>query len=226
MRTNFTRALEAMSAQMVEMNRLVAGAVDGANRALGTADGSLAERVISGDDRIDAFYAEIEENAIELLARESPVARDLRLVVTSLQLSASLERTGDLARHVAELVRMRYPELAVPAPARPTIAEMGRLAHSLVQEAGDALATHRADAADRLETLDDSLDALHLKVFNIVREDITDTQEAVDLTLLSRYYERMGDHSVSVGRRVDYLVTGELDRPGDEAHVVTLPRTS
>ena len=60
MRTNFTRALEAMSAQMVEMNRLVAGAVDGANRALGTADGSLAERVISGDDRIDAFYAEIE----------------------------------------------------------------------------------------------------------------------------------------------------------------------
>lgn len=131
-RTNFTRALGEMSAQMVEMNRLVAHAVREANRALGAADGALAESVISGDALIDAFYAEIEQNAIELLARESPVASDLRLVVTALQLSASMERTGDLARHVAELVRMRYPELAVPAPARETMTEMGRLALALV----------------------------------------------------------------------------------------------
>ncbi len=222
MRTNFTRALEAMSSQIVEMAHLVAMAVDDAHRALVTADGPLAERVISGDARIDAFYAELEENAIELLARESPVAKDLRLVVTSLQLSASLERTGDLARHVAELARMRYPELAVPSPARSVISEMGRLAHALVLGAADALAAQDADAAQRLEIIDDSLDALHLRIFEIIRHDISDTQEAVDLTLLSRYYERMGDHCVSVGRRVGYLVTGQLSRPAEEAHVVRI----
>ncbi|WP_462419049.1 phosphate signaling complex protein PhoU [Kytococcus sp. Marseille-QA3725] len=223
MRTNFTRSLDEMSTQMVEMNHLVGQAVHDANRALRTADGALAESVIGGDGLIDAFYAEIEENAIDLLARESPVARDLRLVVTSLQLSASLERTGDLARHVAELVRLRLPELAVPAPARETVTEMGRLALALVQGAGEALATHRSDAAERLEVLDDSLDALHLRVFEIIRTEVTDTREAADLALLSRYYERIGDHSVSVGRRVGYLVTGHLDRPSEDAHAVTVP---
>lgn len=222
MRTQFTRALDTMSADMVEMNRVVARAVADANRALRTADGSLAEQVISGDSRVDALYAEIEESAIDLLARESPVARDLRLVVTSLQLSASLERTGDLARHVAELVRMRYPELAVPAPARETVTEMGRLAHALVEAAGEALATHEPQAAQRLEVIDDSLDALHLRVFDIIRDELTDTSQAVDLTLLSRYYERIGDHCVSVGRRVGYLVTGQMDRPVETNHAVTV----
>ncbi|MFC0358521.1 MULTISPECIES: phosphate signaling complex protein PhoU [Kytococcus] len=221
-RTNFTRALGEMSAQMVEMNRLVAHAVREANRALGAADGALAESVISGDALIDAFYAEIEQNAIELLARESPVASDLRLVVTALQLSASMERTGDLARHVAELVRMRYPELAVPAPARETMTEMGRLALALVEGAGEALATQDPGVSQDLEVLDDSLDALHVRVFETIRLEITDTQEAVDLTLLSRYYERIGDHSVGVGRRMGYLATGRLDRPGEDAHAVTV----
>ncbi|SNC73633.1 phosphate uptake regulator, PhoU [Kytococcus aerolatus] len=224
MRTHFQQSLTEVSALLVEMSHLVAQAVAEASEALRTADGHRAEQVISGDSRIDAFQAEVEERAIELLARESPVARDLRMVVSALQLAASLERAGDLARHVAELARRRYPELAVPAPARATVTEMGQLAHTLVSQAGQALADQDIEAAARLAVLDDSLDALHVKVFTIAREELTDPGQAVDLTLLSRYFERIGDHAVSIGRRVEYLVSGTLHKQGavEESHEVTV----
>jgi phosphate transport system protein len=107
--------------------------------------------VISTDAKVDDLQRDLENRAITVLARQQPVATDLRLVVTSLRMSADLERSGDLAEHVAKLARMRYPQRAVPRDLRRTILEMGQLAQRLMAQAAEAIITHDVAAALQLE---------------------------------------------------------------------------
>jgi phosphate transport system protein len=132
-------------------------------------------------------------------------------VVTSLRMSADLERSGDLAEHVAKLARMRYPQRAVPRDLRRTILEMGQLAQRLMAQAAEAIITHDVAAALQLEKDDDRMDELHRMTFQHLMDEQWHhgVETAVDVTLVGRYYERFADHAVSVARRVVYLVTGE-----------------
>ena len=140
-----------------------------------------------------------------------PVATDLRIVVTSLRMSADLERSGDLAQHVAKLARLRYPERAVPHDLHATILEMGQLAQRLMAKAAEVIITKDVDLALQLEQDDDAMDLLHRTLFQHLMDDRWKhgIETAVDVTLLGRYYERFADHAVSVAKRVVYLVTGE-----------------
>ena len=147
--------------------------------------------------------------AVDVLARQQPVATDLRVVVTALRMSADLERMGDLARHVAKVARLRYPQSAVPAPMRSLILEMGQVAERIVAKAGSVIAARDVDMAVSLEKDDDAMDELHRRVFTVLHGSTLPAETIVDLTLLGRYYERFADHAVSVARRVVYLVTGE-----------------
>ncbi|RHA40945.1 phosphate signaling complex PhoU family protein, partial [Cellulomonas rhizosphaerae] len=124
MRDIFEAELTQLGEDLAAMSRLVEHAITNAGIALLTADLALAESVIVDDAAIDAIEADIDERCVQLLAQQAPVATDLRVVVTSLRISASLERMGDLARHVAQVARGRYPRQAVPQSMSGTFAEM------------------------------------------------------------------------------------------------------
>jgi len=204
-----------LSAQMVEMTRLVSSAIARATSALLEADLDLSQAVIAADEQIDALQLDLEEQALLMLAQQHLISTDLRTIVTSLRMSADLERMGDLARHVAKLARMRYPHPAVPAQLRPMIRQMGQIAEGMVAKTGTVITTRDLHLAAELETDDDAMDALHRDVFAALldRSWQGSVETAVDVTLCGRYYERFADHAVSVAHRVIFLVTGERPRP-------------
>ncbi|MEU2714258.1 phosphate signaling complex protein PhoU [Streptomyces sp. NPDC007205] len=210
MRETYHEELAALSDGLVEMARLVGSAIGRATTALLDADLQVAEGVISADVQVDDLQRDLEDRAIALLARQQPVATDLRTVVTSLRMSADLERCGDLARHVAQLARLRYPGCAVPGDLHRTILEMGQLAQRLMAQAGEVILTRDVDAALQLEQEDDRMDELHRMIFRHLMDGRWQhgVETAVDVTLVGRYYERFADHAVSVARRMVFLVTG------------------
>jgi phosphate transport system protein len=211
MRNSFHEDLQRISDQLVEMTRLAGSAMSRATTALLDADLKMAESVIAADEQIDALRRELDDLSIDLLARQQPVATDLRMVVTAMRMSADLERMGDLARHVAKVARLRYPNSAIPPMMRSTVLQMGQVAERIVAKAGSVIAGKDIDSALALERDDDEMDRLHRDIFNMLIDGkwTAGTEAAVDATLVSRYYERFADHAVSVARRVVYLVTGE-----------------
>lgn len=215
MRDAFHEDLDRISDSLVEMTRLAGSAMARATTALLDADLALAEGVIAADEKIDRMRADLDNLSVDLLARQQPVATDLRMVVTAMRMSADLERMGDLARHVAKVARLRYPESAVPAEIRAIVLEMGHAAEEIVAEAGQVISTKDVESAVRMEALDDTLDELHRRLYQTILADswTHGTQAAVDATLIGRYYERFGDHAVAVAHRVVYLVTGEWEAP-------------
>jgi phosphate transport system protein len=219
MRDAFHEDLDKITDQLVEMTRLAGSAVSRATTALLDADVHLAESVIAADDQLDTIRAELDALSIDLLARQQPVATDLRIVVTSMRMSSDLERMGDLARHIAKVARLRYPESAVPAPLSAHVLQMGQVAERIVAKAGSVIASKDTGLAISLEKDDDAMDELHRQLFDAILQDTSDLPRTtlVDLTLLGRYYERFADHAVSVAQRVVFLVTGafhgELDPP-------------
>lgn len=211
MRKAFHGELDQIGHMLVDMSEAVAVAMDDATSALLDADLSLAEKVISGDAGIDRLRDDLDARALDLLARQQPVAVDLRMVITSLKAAADLERMGDLALHIAKVARMRYPASAVPDDVRGTIREMGHVALSIVEKTRQVLEGQDISLAEQLEREDDAMDALHRRLFaHLLSGEWTHGMEpAIDITLIGRYYERYADHAVSVARQVIFLVTGE-----------------
>ncbi|MFF3559365.1 phosphate signaling complex protein PhoU [Streptomyces sp. NPDC002574] len=211
MRDAYHEELDSIATSLVEMAQLVGSAMEQATTALLEGDSALAELVIARDEQVNALQHALEDRAIDLLARQQPVATDLRIVVTSLRMSADLERSGDLAKHVAKLAQLRAPEKAVPDDLRSTIQEMGRLAQHLMAKTAEVLVTRDVDTALTMEQDDDRIDSLHRALFQHLLDERWKhgVETAVDVTLAGRYYERFADHAVSVANRVVYLVTGE-----------------
>ncbi len=217
MRDIYHERLDAVSDQLVEMTRLAGVAMGRASSALLDADLAAAESVIAGDEDLDRLQRDLEERTYDLLARQQPVATDLRILVTGLRMSTDIERMGDLAGHVAKVARLRYPDCAVPVDVSTTIAEMGAVAVRMAAKAGRVIDAKDVEAALELERDDDEMDRLHRALFTaLLDEDRSHSIEAaIDVTLIGRYYERFADHAVSVGRREVYLVTGQ--RPDEMA---------
>jgi phosphate transport system protein len=214
MREQFQAELDGVSATLVQMAGLVRVAMDNATTALLTADLTLAEKVIADDAIIDEMQHELDARTINLIARQSPVASDLRTLVSSLRMSADLERMGDLAHHVAKAARMRYPSTAVPPELSLTIEEMGRVCSKIIEKVSIVLEKRDADRALEVEKDDDEIDALHRKIIQTLLEPTWKhgIETAIDMTLLGRYYERCADHAVSISRRVYFLVTGSFSK--------------
>lgn len=216
MRDAFHEDLDKISDQLVDMTKLVGTALERATAALLEGDRTIAESVIAADDDIDALRREVDDLAVDLLARQQPVATDLRMVVTAMHMSSDIERMGDLARHIAKVARMSAPNVAVPENLRPIIADMARVGEKLVQATGDAIGSKDVYAAVEIGRIDDEMDELHKKVFTTLLSDWEYGMEAgVNATLLSRYYERYGDHAVAVADRIVYLVTGRYGNPDE-----------
>jgi phosphate transport system protein len=213
MREVFQQELREVQEGLVELAGLVADSIDKATQAFNRSDVSLAEEVIADDDHIDQQTVALDELAITILARQQPVARDLRIVVSALRISASLERMGDMSTHIAQLARYRFPDKVVPKSLRPTFAEMGRLDVEIARRLVELLRTEDVHLAEEIRNEDDKIDALHLQVFDKVLGETWkgEAVDTVDATLASRYHERFADHAVSIAKKVQYLATGDWD---------------
>jgi phosphate transport system protein len=202
--------LGAINDDLVQMTRLVGSAMNRATQALLDADLSLAESVIDADARIDILTSDVEERCLDLIAQQHPDSDELRIVIGALRIASSLERMGDLAEHVAKQTRLRYPRLSIPLELRGTFAEMGGLAEAIVSKTGSVIATRDVTLAADIARHDEEVDRLHRELFTIVLSPSWShgVEAAIDVTLLSRYYERYADHAVSVTKRVITIVTG------------------
>lgn len=216
MRDVYHEELDSIGRTLVEMTSLVADALDQATAALLKPDLHAAESVIAADDTIDAAQRDLDARVLDLIARQQPVAGDLRTLVTSVRMSADLERMGDLARHIAKVARLRHPHSAVPEELRESIAAMGALGSDLARKVGHVIEDRDVDAARTLEADDDAVDQLHKALFTTLLSDENPytIEAAIDITLIGRYYERFADHAVSVATRLIFLITGEDVRIG------------
>ena len=152
MREVFHQSLEDVQSRLVEISELVTVAIDKATRAFGTSDVTLAEEVIADDQIIDDKAVAIDELAIQILARQQPVARDLRIIIVALRISSSLERMGDIAEHIAQLTRMRFPERAIPKGLKGTFTKMGLLDVEAARTLTELLATEDLSLIERLRS--------------------------------------------------------------------------
>jgi phosphate transport system protein len=203
--------LAELSDLLGRMCTAAAGALNRATSALLESRERLAVQVVAGDEAIDALRAQVEELAGDALLFHNPVAGDLRAVVSAIRAAGDIERMGDLALHVAEVVRMRHPKPALPAEVCSAFAEMGKVAVQLALKAADVARTRNVIMAAELDADDDAMDVLHREMMEVLMDEHWPhgVPAAVDITLLARYYERFADHAVGVARETVYAVTGQ-----------------
>jgi len=211
LRSAFQDELDGVTQSLLDLSSLVSSAITQATHALLTADLSEAEAVIAADDRVDEIQHELDARIIDIIARQQPVASDLRALVTALRMSADLERMGDLAHHIAKVTRLRHPGAAVPSELLLTIEEMGKVARLISDKVGGIINSKDIDKALEVEKDDDEMDLLHRKLFTVLLNPSWPhgIETAIDMTLIGRYYERYADHAVSVSRRIHFQVTGK-----------------
>jgi len=210
-RSSFREELDAVRADLVHMAGRVHETIPRGTTALLSNDLQAARSLIAGDDEIDLTTIEIEERCYQILALQQPVAHDLRAVVTALWLSAEIERTADLMTNVAKAAH-RLVTHEISPRFRGLIEQMGEQAGLLFGMALDSYVEESAELAGVLDEVDDVLDDLHREFITAVLEsepaDEAGVKAVVQLALIGRYYERIGDHAVNIGERVHYLVTG------------------
>lgn len=210
MRVIFNEEMKAVASNIERMAELVAKAMNNSGNALVNADIEAAQTVINNDAKLDALEANVIDQCLILLARQNPVATDLREVVATMRLAATFERMGDLASHVAQIARRDWPESAIPSQAKETVEKMVDFLHVLAGQLTDMLSNRDVNVADAIINGDDAMDKLHEDIFALVEgEDWSGTRkQLIDLVLLSRFMERIGDHSVAAARQVVFIVSG------------------
>ena len=211
-RSVFQDELDGVSQSLVDLTDMVAVSISKATESILNCDLKLAEEVIASDDTIDDFQHALDARIIDIIARQQPVASDLRALVTALRMSADLERMGDMSHHVAKITRLRHPDAAIPTELIASFKQMGEAAEKIARKTGSVIASRDTEVALQVEKDDDEMDKLHrLLIGTLVDPNWKHgVERAIDLTLLGRYYERYADHAVSVSRRVYYLVTGKF----------------
>lgn len=210
MRDIFNQELKQLGSDLETMSSQVATAIERAAESLRNGDIIVAEQVIDADERINDLQRDIDDLCVMLLARQQPVASDLRNVISALRMAQTLERQGDLARHVASIARGRYPEPPVPEPVLGLILEMADQAVKAGRDVAELVRTRDLALAQRIQANDSALDELHRRSFQMILDPANELsrQQVVDAVLMGRFLERFGDHSTSVARRVSYLVSG------------------
>jgi len=207
----FELELQEVQDRLVEIAEDTARVIEKASKAFNASDVVLADEAIAISEHAGEKALALDELVIRILAKESPVARNLRVLVSALRISASLERMSALAGHIAAIARYRFPGTAVPDSLAATFAEMGNLDVSLAKQLVQLLKTTDADFAREIQAQDARVDELHRHVFDVVLAD--DWKEnamfTVDVTLASRYHERFADHVVDISSKVSYLTTGD-----------------
>lgn len=210
MRVIFNEEMKAVANNLERMAELVAHAISDAGNALVNADLDAAQTVINKDADLDSLEASTIDQCLTLLARQNPVATDLREVVATMRLAATFERMGDLTSHVAQIARRTWPESAIPEEAREIIVDMVDFLQGLSGRLTNMVANRDVKMAETIIAGDDTLDKLHEKIFALVEGDDWHgtRRQLIDVVLLSRFIERIGDHSVAAARQIVFIISG------------------
>ena len=215
MRRLFQQDLERLDQDVMRMGALAEAAVEEAAFALAEGDVDRATRVQASDDAIDGLFVDIESRALELVARQAPVASDLRLIATILRVINDLERVGDLAYNIAGMVRADL-EIVTLKDVCSLVYEMGSESKRLLGLAIDAWATKDETLAARMDEYDDTIDELNRTLIRAIFDARNEASFdlAVNLVLVGRYFERIADHAVNISERIAYYVTGDAEHLG------------
>lgn len=210
MRVIFNEGLKAVADNLDLMARNVRDAIRLSGEALLNQDLDAAQTVIDNDANIDDLSAKILDQCVELLARQNPVATDLRVVVATMRLATTFERMGDLARHIAEAARRTYPNSPIPENLTGTFTQMQQFLDITGGRIVDMLVDRDTSIADQIIRDDDKLDELHRQIMQYADgPDWKGTNEQlINVVLIGRFMERLGDHAVSAARRVVFVVSG------------------
>jgi phosphate transport system protein len=220
MRESLDRALEGLISETLRMLSLVREMTEKATEALVEGDAAKAQAVIAQDKEVDALELKVEDEAIKVIARHQPVARDLRLIFTVIKGLTDLERAGDYAMHVAEdaLLLSKEP----PLKRYVTLPEMGRRLQEMMDVLSKAVAERDVALARKVLELDDQVDGLYEEVtrelITYMMEDPRTITKALTLMRVARSYERLGDHLENVAERVIYWLTGEVYKAPEDAY--------
>lgn len=222
-RMSFHEELDKTETGLLQMGGLVRRQLERVLEALYERDTEIADRVILGDDEIDAAYIATEESMINLLALQAPVASDLRLVSAIMHSNVHIERMGDLCVNIAKFVLNRHPYPA-DSPMLARLTEMGTRAAEMLGLSLSAFAQRSVDLAEQLPERDNALDRLNRGMLDDLKRYVNDEQSfewATNLILVARYLERFGDHAVDIGEQVAFLVTGVFREFEDASHPQT-----
>ena len=210
-RQNFEQELEALRQDLVRMGQIVQNAIRNAVDALARQDQALAQQIMDGDDIIDDMQVDIEDRCIALIARQQPVAKDLRVLGTGLKITTDLERIGDHAFDIAKIVQVIGKEPLIKPLV--DIPRMSALAQTMLDESLQAYLNLDIQLAEKVCRDDDVVDQLYHQVFRelltYMLSDPSKINQATQLIFVARYLERIADHSTNVAEWVIYLVTGE-----------------
>jgi phosphate transport system protein len=207
----FQEELDAINADISQMADFVMKAISRATESLLFADRDIAESVIESDVILNDLAATLDERCIILTSKQQPAAMQLRKILGSMRIASSMERMGDLAVHVAKSARLRYPARSIPDELVETFRTLGHLAEDITNQLKSLINNPDVNSATSIQKADDKIDAIHRELFRIVLDPKWShgVEAAVDVTLLSRYYERFADHAVSIARRISHVITGE-----------------
>jgi len=212
-RQHYHGQLDDLRVGVVRLGLMATDAITAGTDAFLEADLAAADRVIHADLAMDELTHSLEDRCYTTLARQQPMASDLRMVVAVLRTIHEVERTGDLMVNVAKTTRRLYP-VELPDPIRRIVEQMGRQAALQLRVAIEAFAESDCARAMALEDMDDTMDDLQRELFRTIfalgRADEAGLQQSVQVALVGRFYERMADHAVNIGERVTYMVTGEM----------------
>ena len=207
LRESFHRDLDRIDRNVIGLFALVGECIAGATDALLVGDREAAKALVARDKMIDDTHREIEELVLHQLSVQAPMAGDLRFLLTVLRIVPELERTADLAEHIGQrAARGLTPELT--ARARGILSEMGRINVEMWHRAADAFAARDGDAYEQLNDQDDELDDLHSSLTAEISSGALSIPVVIEMALVARFYERLGDHAVNVARQVRYLAGG------------------
>jgi phosphate transport system protein len=222
-RKSFHEALDELRNDVVRLAAMVTEQIGAATHALLAADLSAVEQVIANDKPIDELVENVGDRLYVLMARQQPMAGDLRTLITLLRLLPELERSGDLMKNVAKAARRLYP-LELEPKVRGIIDQMGLQATRQMRVAIDAFADADVAEAAALADMDDAMDDLTKSLFRTILSSLTpdegELQKAVQLSLIGRFYERVADHAVNIADRVSFMVDGVV--PGSEDFEISL----
>jgi phosphate transport system protein len=220
-RKSFHESLTELRIMVIRLGALTTELIAAATQSLLDGDLTLAERSIRSDDAIDELTHKIEDSCFELLARQQPMASDLRAILATLRIAHELERSADLSVNIAKATRRLYPT-ALDPKVRGIVDQMGRQANNQTRLALDAYADADPTWARALADMDDAMDELTKSLFRYVLSlapaDEATVQQAVQISLVGRHFERIADHAVTIAERVVFMATGEFpmhesDRP-------------
>ena len=209
MREKFDRQLEKLNHMLIEMGALIEDAIKKSVQALKKRDVELANAVIAGDHDIDEMEKDIEKLSLKLLLQQQPVASDLRLISSALKMITDMERIGDQAADIAEITTM---PAGLPTVQLDHITRMAEATSRMVTQSIDAFVKKDLAMANEVKAMDDAVDDL----FKLVKEDVIDlmksdkaeSEQAVDLLMIAKYFERIGDHAENIAEWVEYSITG------------------